>query len=257
MPAPIHLDRDTVFSIQEHSGMTSQPIIVAIDGFSSCGKSTLAKALARSLGYRYIDSGAMYRAVTLFMLQHDLSITQLQAMTPEELERFLNNVHISFEINPESGLSEIVLNGHNVEKQVREMRISDLVSPVSAIPTIRHRMVELQKGYGSKKGIVMDGRDIGTTVFPDAELKLFMVARPEVRAKRRFDELNEKGFMVTMDEVHRNIRERDHTDTHRQESPLRQAEDAVILDNSELDQQQQLEFALDLVRHSAQEVGQG
>ncbi|MFM2206284.1 MAG: hypothetical protein RL213_259 [Bacteroidota bacterium] len=250
MPTAISLDRKAGFTINDLPGMSSQRIVIAIDGFSSCGKSTLAKALAKNLGYRYIDSGAMYRAVTLFMLQHDLTISELQSMSPAEVERFLDNIHITFEISPETGLSEVVLNGINVEKQVREMRISDLVSPVSAIPEIRHRMVELQKSYGTEKGIVMDGRDIGTTVFPSAELKIFMTARPEVRAKRRFDELNEKGFMVNMDEVHRNIRERDHTDTNRKESPLRQAEDAVVLDNSMMDQRQQLEFALDLVRQA-------
>jgi len=250
MPVPIRLDRETVFSIKDFPGVILQPIVIAIDGYSSCGKSTLAKALARRLGYRYIDSGAMYRAVTLFMFQHDLTIEQLQSMSSEEVEQFLDNIHITFEINPETGLSEVVLNGINVEKKVRDMRISELVSPVSAIPEIRHRMVDLQKSYGAEKGIVMDGRDIGTTVFPDAELKIFMTARPEVRAKRRFDELNDKGFMVNMDEVHRNIRERDHTDTHRKESPLRMSEDAVVLDNSALDQRQQLEFALDLVRQA-------
>lgn len=251
MPAAILREPKAGFTINDNPGVSTPPIVIAIDGFSSCGKSTLAKALARKLGYRYIDSGAMYRAVTLFMLQHDLTIDELQSMNHEEMERFLDNVHITFEINPETGLSEVVLNGLNVEKSVREMQVSDLVSPVSAIPQIRHRMVDLQKSYGTEKGIIMDGRDIGTTVFPDAELKIFMTARPEVRAKRRFDELNDKGFMVTMDEVHRNIRERDHTDTHRAESPLRQSLDAVVLDNSELDQQQQLDFALQLVRQQS------
>ncbi len=233
--------------ISDPSGVTNVPIVIAIDGFSSCGKSTLAKALAKKLGFRYIDSGAMYRAVTLYFLQQGLKIEQLQRMPEDELEKLLDRIHITFEINELSGISEVTLNGVNAEKQIRDLRISDLVSPVSAIPAIRHRMVDLQKSYGAKKGIVMDGRDIGTTVFPQAELKLFMTARKEVRAKRRFDELNEKGFMVTVDEVQRNISERDHTDTNRSESPLRQAEDAIILDNSNLNQQEQLDFALNLI----------
>jgi cytidylate kinase len=222
-------------------------IVIAIDGYSSCGKSTLAKALARQLGYRYIDSGAMYRVVTLFMLQEKMKVNELLQLNVQQLEEFLDRIHIRFEINPQTGLSEIMLNGRNVEHAIRDMRISDFVSPVSAIAGIRKRMVALQQSYGVEKGIVMDGRDIGTTVFPEAELKLFMTAKKEVRAKRRFDELNGKGFMVTMDEVLRNIAERDHTDTNRKESPLRQATDAIVLDNSEMDQEQQLEFALRLV----------
>lgn len=228
-------------------GPSSHKIVVAIDGFSSCGKSTLAKALARQLGYRYIDSGAMYRAATLFMLQQGLAPADLDKMTATEMEGFLDRINIGFEINPDSGLSETTLNGKNVERQIRDLKVSDLVSPVSAIAPIRHRMVRLQQQYGMEKGIVMDGRDIGTTVFPGAELKIFMTARKEVRAKRRFDELNEKGFMVTMDEVIKNIADRDHTDTHRKESPLRQSEDAIVLDNSNLNQQEQLDFALNLV----------
>jgi cytidylate kinase len=243
-----HLHGTGGYSISEGPDVSTQKIVIAIDGFSSCGKSTLAKALARQLGYRYIDSGAMYRAVTLFMLQHDLSVSQLESMTADEMERFLDHIRITFHVNPENKLSEVHLNGINVEKQIRDLRISDLVSPVSALPAIRRRMVKKQQSYGRDKGIVMDGRDIGTTVFPDAELKIFMTARPEVRAKRRFDELNDKGFMVTMDEVRRNIEERDHTDTHRAESPLRRADDAFVLDNSDLTQEEQLAIALDLVR---------
>lgn len=235
------------YSISEGPDVSTRKLIIAIDGFSSCGKSTLAKALASRLGYRYIDSGAMYRAVTLFMLQNDMNVAQLTSMTEKELEDFLDNIRITFQVNPETRLSEVHLNGLNVEKQIRDLRVSDLVSPVSAIPAIRRRMVKKQQGYGRDKGIVMDGRDIGTTVFPAAELKIFMTARPEVRAKRRFDELNDKGFMVTMDEVRRNIEDRDYTDTHRAESPLRQADDAVVLDNSDLNQQEQLIIALDLV----------
>ncbi len=236
------------YTIRSEPEVGSEKLVIAIDGFSSCGKSTLAKALARHLGYRYIDSGAMYRAVTLFMIQHDLTVAQLESMNADEMDRFLDHIKITFQVNPETKLSEVHLNGLNVERQIRDLRISDLVSPVSAIPAIRRRMVKKQQGYGRDKGIVMDGRDIGTTVFPNAELKIFMTARPEVRAKRRFDELNEKGFMVTMDEVSKNIEDRDHTDTHRAESPLRKAEDAIVLDNSDLNQEEQLAIALDLVR---------
>lgn len=236
------------FVMQEKPSVKSPKIIIAIDGYSSCGKSTLAKALARKLAYSYIDSGAMYRAVTLFVQQHDISLEQLAEMTQKQLEGLMDNIHISFHVNPETGLSEVFLNGLNVEKRIRDLKVSDWVSPVSAVPEIRHRMVELQQSYGVHKGIVMDGRDIGTKVFPHAELKIFMTARDEVRAKRRFDELNNKGFMVTFDEVMKNIRDRDYTDTHRSESPLRQAEDAIILDNSDLTEQDQFEFALELVK---------
>jgi len=228
-------------------GPIAGKIIIAIDGYSSCGKSTMAKAIAKKMGYRYIDSGAMYRAVTLFVQQHGLSLEDLQGMSEAQLEAMLDHIHVTFHINPENGLSEVYLNEINVEKKIRDMKVSDWVSPVSAIPTIRHRMVALQQGYGKQKAIVMDGRDIGTKVFPDAELKIFMTAKKEVRAKRRFDELNQKGFMVTMDEVLKNIEDRDHTDTHRSESPLRRAEDAIILDNSDLSEQEQFEFAMKLV----------
>lgn len=231
------------------------PIIIAIDGFSSCGKSTLAKALARYLGYKFIDSGAMYRAVTLYFTRQKISIEHLLGMEDNEMEALLDQIQISFQVNPENNVSEVHLNGEDVEKEIRNIRISDLVSPVSALPAVRHRMVALQKSYGTKKGIVMDGRDIGTTVFPDAELKIFMTARPEIRAKRRFDELSEKGFMVTMDEVHKNIESRDFADTHRKESPLRQAEDALLLDNSDLSESEQLLFAImqvDLIQQKFQ-----
>ena len=228
-------------------GPNSGKIIIAIDGYSSCGKSTMAKAIAKKMGYRYIDSGAMYRAVTLFIQQHGMSLDELQAMTEAQLEAMLDHIHVTFHVNPETGLSEVYLNEINVERKIRDLKVSDWVSPVSAIPAIRHRMVALQQGYGKQKGIVMDGRDIGTMVFPHAELKIFMNARNEVRAKRRFDELNENGFMVTMDEVLKNIQDRDYTDTHRAESPLRKADDAVILDNSDLTEAEQLEFSMKLI----------
>jgi cytidylate kinase len=226
---------------------TTNKIIIAIDGYSSCGKSTMAKALAKELGYRYIDSGAMYRAVTNWVQQHDVSLDQLKMMSTEQIDAMMDHIHISFHVNKDTGLSEAYLNDVNIEKKIRDLKVSDWVSPVSAIPAIRHRLVKQQQGYGSHKGIVMDGRDIGTTVFPHAELKIFMTAQPGIRAKRRFEELNNKGFMVTMDEVIKNIEDRDYADTHRSESPLRKAEDAIVLDNSFLTEQEQLEFALKLV----------
>jgi cytidylate kinase len=228
---------------------TTRKIIIAIDGYSSCGKSTISKAIAKQLQYRYIDSGAMYRAVTFFIQQNDISLEQLQSMSPEQIERMMDHVHITFRINHETGLSEVYLNEQNVEQKIRDLKVSDWVSPVSAIPEIRHRLVALQQSYGKEKGIVMDGRDIGTEVFPGAELKIFMTARKEVRAKRRFDEMSEKGFMVTMDEVARNIEDRDYTDTHRAESPLRKAGDAIVLDNSDMNETEQLAFAMNLVRN--------
>ena len=228
----------------------SSKIIIAIDGYSSCGKSTMAKAIAKRLGYRYIDSGAMYRAVTLFIQTHGVSIEQLEAMTPEQVEAMMNHIQITFRLNSETNLSEVYLNGINVDNKIRDLRVSDWVSPVSAIPVIRHRLVAQQQSYGKEKGIVMDGRDICTSVFPDAEVKIFMTARKDVRAKRRYDELNQKGFMVTLDEVSKNIDERDYTDTHRSESPLRKADDAVVLDNSDLTEQQQLDFAMKLVQNA-------
>jgi len=169
-------------------------------------------------------------------------------MDATEMLNFLNNIHLKFKVNPVSGISEIFLNEENVEKEIREMQISDLVSPVSAITAIRIAMVEKQQAYGRDKGIVMDGRDIGTTVFPNAELKIFMTARKEVRAKRRFDEFSAKGYAVTMDEVYQNIESRDHQDTHRNASPLRQAADAIVLDNSDLNEKEQLTVALDWVK---------
>ncbi|MBP6334971.1 MAG: (d)CMP kinase [Bacteroidia bacterium] len=234
--------------MQADPTVKKRKIIIAIDGFSSCGKSTMAKALARKLGYRYIDSGAMYRAVTLFIQQHEISLDELSKMTSEQLEKLMDHIHITFHLNPETGLSEVYLNEENVESKIRDLKVSDWVSPVSAIREIRHRMVALQQSYGKQKGIVMDGRDIGTHVFKDAELKIFMTANKSIRAKRRFDELNEKGFMVTIDEVQKNIEDRDFTDTHREENPLRQADDAVVLDNSEMNQEQQLEFSLEQLR---------
>ena len=219
-------------------------IIIAIDGYSSCGKSTLAKALARRLGYSYIDSGAMYRAVTLYILEQGVTPDALASLPPDELDRLLTGAHIAFRVGRPDGLSEIYLNGKNVEQDIRTLRVSDAVSKVSALSQVRKRLVELQQSYGREKGIVMDGRDIGTTVFPAAELKLFMTADTQVRAQRRYRELAARGMDVTLEDVLRNIGERDAIDTTRKESPLRQAVDAVVLDNSHLNEQEQLDFAI-------------
>jgi cytidylate kinase len=239
-----HINPDVPYHMSEESSAQSKKIIIAIDGYSSCGKSTLAKALARRLHYNFIDSGSMYRAVTLYLIENNISLEQLQSLSPEALETLLDNITITFQVSPATHLSEVYLNGRNVESLIRDLKVSDLVSPVSAIPAIRKRIVNLLQSYDEHKGIVMDGRDIGTKVFPQAELKIFMTANNTIRAKRRFDELTAKGFMVTMDEVYRNIEERDYADTHRSESPLRKAPDAILLDNSYLNEREQLEFAL-------------
>ncbi|MEG0948570.1 MAG: (d)CMP kinase [Bacteroidales bacterium] len=207
-------------------------IIIAIDGFSSCGKSTMAKDLARKIGYVYIDSGAMYRATTLFALQR--GFIKEGVLDADALQAHLSEMSIEFRLNPQTGLPETYLNGENVEKAIRTMEVSGYVSPVSALPFVRHAMVEQQQAMGQKKGIVMDGRDIGTTVFPDAELKIFVTASPEVRAQRRVDELVAKGEPVSFEAVLENVKSRDHIDQTRTESPLRRADDALLLDNSDL-----------------------
>ena len=207
-----------------------EKIIIAIDGFSSCGKSTMAKDLARKIGYVYIDSGAMYRAATLFSLQH--GFIRDGKVDADALKAHLPELHIEFRLNPQTGLPETYLNGVNVEKEIRTMEVSNYVSPVSALAFVRQAMVEQQQAMGRKKGIVMDGRDIGTTVFPDAELKIFVTASPEVRAQRRVDELTAKGETVSFEEVLENVKSRDHIDQTRAESPLRKADDALLLDNS-------------------------
>jgi CMP/dCMP kinase len=217
-------------------------LIIAIDGYSSCGKSTLAKDLAKMLGYAYVDTGAMYRSVSLYFMENGIRTDQ-----PEEVRKALDNIEISFQLNPETGLSEVYLNGKNVEKEIRMMPVANSVSKVSAIKEVRRRMVALQKRMGLKKGVVMDGRDIGTTVFPDADIKLFMTADSRVRTERRFNELRLKGVEISFEEVSENIRQRDHEDTSRKESPLTMAEDAVILDNTHLDKEQQLDFVMMLV----------
>jgi cytidylate kinase len=222
--------------------------VIAIDGYSSCGKSTVAKALARQLGIRYIDSGAMYRAVTFYFLKHNISFPAAGEHTSFDYEPVLDVIKISFHVDTSNGKSIIYLNGTNISDEIRSMEVSENVSHVSAIREVRHRMVHLQQQMRMDGGLVMDGRDIGTTVFPDADLKIFMTADPEVRAMRRFKELQQAGVEVTLDEVRNNINSRDYEDTHREESPLRKAEDAVELDNTHLNFDEQVEFVLEKLR---------
>ncbi|SKC02244.1 cytidylate kinase [Sphingobacterium nematocida] len=219
--------------------MARKNFIIAIDGFSSCGKSTIAKALAKKLNFVFVDSGAMYRAVTLYFLRHKIDYTDHDAVVSA-----LEDIHIDFV--PNTDQVQIFLNNEDVSEDIRKMEISDKVSEVSAIREVRQAMVAQQQKLGMKRNIVMDGRDIGTTVFPDADLKIFMTADPNVRAERRYAELTAKGEQVTMEEVKANLSHRDHIDSTRAESPLRQAKDAVILDNSELNQSEQLDFVVDL-----------
>ena len=207
-------------------------IIIAVDGFSSCGKSTMAKALARNIGYTYIDSGAMYRAVTLYCLDHGL--IDGDTVDTDTLRSLMDDIQIDFRPDSETGMTHTFLNGIDVEREIRSMRVSDKVSPVSVIPFVRTAMVAAQQKMGERKGIVMDGRDIGTTVFPHAELKIFVTASAETRAQRRVDELRAKGVDVDFDEVVANINKRDHIDQTRKESPLRKADDAIELDNSHM-----------------------
>ncbi len=217
-------------------------IIIAIDGHSSCGKSTVAKDLARKLNYIFIDSGAMYRAVTLFCLRHKL--IENGKVNVNKLIANLDKIKVSFRFNPETQHNDIWLNGENVEDEIRLLTVSQYVSPVAAIAEVRHLLVALQKEMGKSKGIVMDGRDIGTVVFPDAELKIFMTAQPDVRTRRRFDELTAKGESVSYEEIKANIIERDRYDETREESPLRKADDAIILDNSFMTREDQLGWIL-------------
>lgn len=225
--------------------MEQKPLItIAIDGFSSSGKSTMAKKLAKTIGYAYIDSGAMYRAVTLYCLENNLF--DGDRLDTEALERQLDNIRVTFGVNAE-GKTETYLNGRNVETEIRQMPVSSKVSIVAAVPSVRHALVRQQQELGKGKGIVMDGRDIGTTVFPDAEMKVYVDASPETRARRRYDELVGKGdTLVSYEEVYRNVCERDHIDMNRAESPLRKADDAVVLNNSDMTIEEQDKWLLDL-----------
>lgn len=217
-------------------------IIITIDGFSSCGKSTLAKQLARKLGYAYIDSGAMYRAITLYFVRNNVDLSNVA-----EIKSALENISLEFIINPKNERSEIYLNGENVEYIIRDLVVAEKVSEVAALKDVRTFAVAAQQQMGKERGIVMDGRDIGTTVFPHAEVKIFMVADEAVRVERRFTEMFEKNPNIDLDEVKNNIALRDYIDSNRKISPLRQAPDAVLLDNTNLSQKEQLDFALKLV----------
>ena len=217
-------------------------IVVAIDGYSSCGKSTTAKLVAKELGYAYIDTGAMYRAVTLYFLEHYIDFTN-----PRKISQALQDIHITFERNAKTRRNEIFLNGLNVEDEIRKMYISDKVSEVSVIAEVRHCLVRQQQKMGKRRGVVMDGRDIGTTVFPDAEVKIFMTADVQIRAQRRQQELLDKGQLVDLPEILANLRKRDLIDSTRQESPLVQAQDAHILDTSHITIDEQVDFVLQQV----------
>ena len=222
-------------------------ITIAIDGHSSCGKSTMAKELARQLGYVYVDTGAMYRTVTLFAMRHNLFLADGEVDT-DALRKCMPEIEVSFRFNEETGRPDAYLNGECVEKVIRSIEVSNHVSKVAAIPFVREAMVDQQRRMGAEKGIVMDGRDIGTTVFPDAELKIFVTASSKVRAQRRYDELKEKGMPADFDEILKNVEERDYIDSHREVSPLGQAPDALLLDNSEMTIPEQNAWLMDKVK---------
>lgn len=224
-------------------------ITIAIDGFSSCGKSTMAKDLAQKIGYVYVDTGAMYRAVTLFAMRHSLFNADGTVKTGR-LQSLMPNIHISFKLNRETGRPDTFLNNELVETEIRNMEVSGHVSPIAAIPFVRAAMVERQQQMGKGKGVVMDGRDIGTVVFPDAELKIFVTATADVRARRRYDELKGKGLPANYDEILKNVQERDYIDTHREVSPLRKAADAIELDNSHITIDEQNEWLMRQFRTS-------
>lgn len=208
-------------------------ITIAIDGYSSCGKSTMAKDLAREIGYIYVDTGAMYRSVTLFAMRNGMFNADGSIKT-EELKQRMGEINISFRLNSETGRPDTYLNGELVEKDIRTMEVSARVSPIAALPFVRKALVARQQAMGKEKGIIMDGRDIGTVVFPDAELKIFVTASAEVRAQRRYDELKAKGMPADFDDILKNVKERDYIDSHREVSPLRKADDAIELDNSNM-----------------------
>lgn len=220
-------------------------IIVAIDGYSSCGKSTIAKALAKAAGYKYVDTGAMYRCVALYVLRN--APFTMDNVDEAWLLAHINDIHISFALQAD-GTQHTVLNGEDVESQIRTLEVGNAASQISTIGFVRKAMVAQQQAMGKDKGLVMDGRDIGTVVFPKAELKLFLTASPEIRAKRRFDELVEKGQNPDFNDVFADVKDRDYRDTHRAESPLRQAEDAVVIDNSAMTREQQMEEVLRVFR---------
>lgn len=232
--------------------MNNNKIIIAIDGHSSCGKSTVAKEVAARLKYLYLDSGAMYRAVTLYCLRNNL--INDDHLNEKALINNLEQIRISFRHNPATLGNDTFLNGENIEDEIRELPVSRNVSNIAAVKEVRQFLVASQREIGKGKGIVMDGRDIGTVVFPDAELKIFMTASPEIRAQRRYDELTAKGIVVNFDEIKANIISRDRIDENREISPLRKADDAVVLDNSHLTREEQLSWVLDRVKKILSEI---
>ena len=229
--------------------MSNKKLTIAIDGFSSCGKSTVAKELAKKLGYIYVDTGAMYRAVTLYCMRNGL-IDDNGTVDEVGLKKDIANIGISFIYDKQTSKNTTVLNGEVVEDEIRRIEVSNKVSYVSRIDFVRTQMVKLQQDMGRDGGVVMDGRDIGTVVFPNADLKIFMTASPEVRAQRRFDELTAKGEKVTFDEILENVNQRDYLDQHREVSPLRQADDAHVVDNSNMTREEQFAVILQLVENA-------
>lgn len=227
-------------------------ITIAIDGHSSCGKSTMAKRLAKELGYIYVDTGAMYRTVTLYAMEHGL-IDDDNNVDVEALREQMPQIDVSFRLNVETGRPDAYLNGVCVENKIRTIEVSNRVSPIAAIAFVREAMVNMQRVMGKEKGVVMDGRDIGTTVFPDAELKIFVTASAQVRAQRRYDELQSKGMPADYNEILRNVEERDYIDSHREVSPLRQAEDAILLDNSNMTIEEQQEWLMSMLKAKIKE----
>ena len=224
-------------------------ITIAIDGHSSCGKSTMAKELARRLGYIYVDTGAMYRCVTLYAMRHDLFEAD-GTVKLEELQQSMPDISVSFQLNEETGRPDAYLNGECVEREIRSLEVSNHVSPIAAVPFVREAMVAQQQQMGQGGGIVMDGRDIGTVVFPDAELKIFVTASARVRAQRRYDELQQKGMAADFDAILKNVEECDYIDSHREVGPLRQADDAILLDNSQLTIPEQNEWLMERYRET-------
>lgn len=227
-------------------------ITIAIDGYSSTGKSTVAKQIAKELGYVYVDSGAMYRAVTLYAIQNGL-ISE-DDFNKEALIYQLDNIALTFQFNEDLGYAEVYLNGENVESKIRTLEVSGFVSTIAAVPELRQKLVAIQKGLGEDKGVVMDGRDIGTVVFPNAALKIFMTASAEKRAKRRYKELLERGDKITYEDVLKNVTERDHIDTNRKDSPLIKAEDAIEIDNSDLTLDEQFEKIMQLAKITIEDM---
>lgn len=229
-------------------------LTIAIDGYSSCGKSTLAKAMANELNYTFVDSGAMYRGVALYCLRNGLIVNSIPNVS--EIEKHLSKIQLDFYYNPETRLQELLLNNENVEQEIRTPEVAAVVSQIATLRSVRVKLVEEQRKIGENGGIVMDGRDIGSVVFPDAEVKLFVTANSDIRAMRRFKELSEKGIVTTLEETKRNILERDHIDSNRKESPLIQTSDAIVVDNSHLTQEEQLQIALFHVQSKSRELAE-